>query len=351
MNSFSELDLALKSANMLPRRCILILLMISGVEPNPGPGSSSSEDEDSPANEEIYRRQPIISEDGNAESCTVETSNTLRGYKAQYEQFRKFQSRIDTFTNWPSHLKQRPTEMAVAGWFYTGDGDECICFACGGGLTNWQQEDDPWIEHCQFKECPYLRETKGDDFINRHQQIPTARQTEPNQVAYDHIPDEVPVPNHCKHLHCDTQEDQNSDVGNIATAAMEQEGAIGPGQGENDAPHHSTASHQYDFGCDDVGNRDENRNGNHVDVALSPTEQNNIDDPNLDSAQLIEPERNLYGNLQRRFTCRICHINRVNALFLLCRHLMFCMECTLYVDECPFCDTPILERIRTFMTG
>ncbi|KAH3795411.1 hypothetical protein DPMN_148961 [Dreissena polymorpha] len=321
--------------------------MISGVEPNPGPGSSSSE------------------------------GNTRRGYKAQYKQFRTFHSRVDTFTNWPSHLKQRPTEMAVAGWYYTGDGDECICFACGGGLANWQQEDDPWIEHCKFKECPYLWEAKGDDFINRHQEIPdfAATQTESNQVANDYIPVEFPELNHCKHAHSDTQADQNSNVGNITTAAIEQEVTIGPGQGENDALHHSTATHQHDFGYDDVGmtdqnyhvaveqpylvlpefveqgNRDQNRNGNYVDVALSLTEQNDIDDPNLDFAQLIEPERNLYGNLQRRFTCRICHINRVNALFLLCRHLMFCMECTLYVDECPFCDTPIFERIRTFMTG
>ncbi|XP_052216582.1 E3 ubiquitin-protein ligase XIAP-like [Dreissena polymorpha] len=50
---------------------------------------------------------------------------------------------------------------------YTGVDDTCRCFACDGGLRNWEPGDDPWIEHCRwFPACPYARAVKGDEFIS-----------------------------------------------------------------------------------------------------------------------------------------------------------------------------------------
>ncbi|KAH3812946.1 hypothetical protein DPMN_141389 [Dreissena polymorpha] len=48
-----------------------------------------------------------------------------------------------------------------------GVDDTCRCFACDGGLRNWEPGDDPWIEHCRwFPACPYARAVKGDEFIS-----------------------------------------------------------------------------------------------------------------------------------------------------------------------------------------
>lgn len=47
------------------------------------------------------------------------------------------------------------------------------CFFCGGGLFNWEADDDPWIEHARwFPKCVYLRQSKGDEFIYKvHQEV------------------------------------------------------------------------------------------------------------------------------------------------------------------------------------
>lgn len=47
-----------------------------------------------------------------------------------------------------------------------GPGDTVKCFFCGGGLKDWRQTDDPWIEHARwFPRCGYVAMVKGERFI------------------------------------------------------------------------------------------------------------------------------------------------------------------------------------------
>ena len=40
------------------------------------------------------------------------------------------------------------------------------CFACDGGLQNWDSGDEPWLEHARsFPFCSYVLEVKGLEFI------------------------------------------------------------------------------------------------------------------------------------------------------------------------------------------
>ncbi|WAR07855.1 BIR7B-like protein [Mya arenaria] len=56
--------------------------------------------------------------------------------------------------------------LADAGFHFTGVGDLVRCFACDGGLRQWDAGEDPWIEHCRsFPACPFARKTKGHEFI------------------------------------------------------------------------------------------------------------------------------------------------------------------------------------------
>merc|ERR1712115_602051 len=56
--------------------------------------------------------------------------------------------------------------MAAAGLFYVGLSDQVKCFYCDGGLREWQQEDDPWVEHAGwFHSCGFVRLKKGEQFI------------------------------------------------------------------------------------------------------------------------------------------------------------------------------------------
>lgn len=76
--------------------------------------------------------------------------------------------RLETFRDWSAATAAtakhfvRPSELARAGFFYTGRGDVVECFACGGTLRDWCDADrDPWTCHAvRFPRCSYVRENK-----------------------------------------------------------------------------------------------------------------------------------------------------------------------------------------------
>ena len=71
-----------------------------------------------------------------------------------------FESRLATFHTWPPGLKQRPEQMAKAGFFYEGVSDQVKCFSCDGGLGSWEEGDSPEEEHAKwFPGCTYLQLT------------------------------------------------------------------------------------------------------------------------------------------------------------------------------------------------
>lgn len=86
----------------------------------------------------------------------------------QYQDKITYESRLATFQKWPKAIKQRPANLAEAGFFYTGVGDQTLCFHCGGGLKDWEENDDPWEQHALwFSKCVYLNLKKGAEFIKK----------------------------------------------------------------------------------------------------------------------------------------------------------------------------------------
>lgn len=55
-----------------------------------------------------------------------------------YPHFAVYDNRLLSFQEWPRSMKQKPNELADAGFFYTGKGDQTLCFHCGGGLKDWE---------------------------------------------------------------------------------------------------------------------------------------------------------------------------------------------------------------------
>ena len=84
-----------------------------------------------------------------------------------YPQYSTYQARLASYREWPPGLRQTKEEMAAAGLYYYGVSDQVKCFYCDGGLREWQEEDDPWVEHAGwFQECAYVRLVRGDEFVN-----------------------------------------------------------------------------------------------------------------------------------------------------------------------------------------
>ncbi|CAH0553039.1 unnamed protein product [Brassicogethes aeneus] len=78
------------------------------------------------------------------------------------------QSRLESFKQWPKSLRQKPEDLASAGFFYLGCGDQVLCFHCGGGLKDWEENDEPWEQHGMwFPKCSYLLLKKGVEYVNK----------------------------------------------------------------------------------------------------------------------------------------------------------------------------------------
>lgn len=48
---------------------------------------------------------------------------------------------------WPKQMAQSPLPLALAGFFYTGEGDRVKTFCCGLVVNQWNHFDVPWDKH------------------------------------------------------------------------------------------------------------------------------------------------------------------------------------------------------------
>nr|WIE95435.1 hypothetical protein [Microctonus hyperodae filamentous virus] len=107
-------------------------------------------------------------------------------------------SRLATFAAyWPRAVRQRPDQLADAGFYYTGVGDQTMCFYCNGGLKDWEDDDDPWLQHARwFKKCPYVLLKKGKDYVQQVESGIRIVVTPPSPTDVELIP--PPPPPLCK---------------------------------------------------------------------------------------------------------------------------------------------------------
>ncbi|XP_063383474.1 death-associated inhibitor of apoptosis 1-like [Cydia fagiglandana] len=77
-------------------------------------------------------------------------------------------ARLRIFEDWPKSMKQKPEELAEAGFYYTGQSDKTKCFYCDGGLKDWEEDDVPWEQHARwFDRCAYVQLVKGEDYVQK----------------------------------------------------------------------------------------------------------------------------------------------------------------------------------------
>ncbi|GLV43984.1 Death-associated inhibitor of apoptosis 2 [Carabus blaptoides fortunei] len=67
------------------------------------------------------------------------------------------ESRLRTFSAWPSDAAVDPVRIAKAGFYYTGQGLEVQCFCCGGKITEWNYGDQVMAKHRRLDpSCPFV---------------------------------------------------------------------------------------------------------------------------------------------------------------------------------------------------
>lgn len=106
--------------------------------------------------------------------------------------------RLKSFTSWPIGIKQRPEELAAAGFYYSGYGDQLFCFSCGLEMCQLEPDANPWVEHEKIlnslnKNCAHLDFNHKVLIINqmKNQQQINSKKTEILELKHDEIEDDT----------------------------------------------------------------------------------------------------------------------------------------------------------------
>ncbi len=78
--------------------------------------------------------------------------------QVQIMAYKYYNDRLETFKTWPCSDRMKPSQLAKAGFRYTGQGDRCICEWCETVLHSWDYFDEPISEHRRHNpKCEYLK--------------------------------------------------------------------------------------------------------------------------------------------------------------------------------------------------
>ncbi|XP_060585939.1 baculoviral IAP repeat-containing protein 3-like isoform X2 [Ruditapes philippinarum] len=99
-------------------------------------------------------------------ALTNESRSPPPSYTIRSPRYQTMKARLASFENFPSGNCIPHQQLAVAGLFFTGQGDLCRCFCCDGGLKDWSSGDDPIKEHARsFPNCSYINSLKGKQYV------------------------------------------------------------------------------------------------------------------------------------------------------------------------------------------
>ena len=88
-----------------------------------------------------------------------------------------YEDRLTTFETWSKQILPNKFDLAKAGFYYIGNGDEVICFACSekvfAKVNSWEKTDVPFDEHKKWSpNCMFLKMTgyeKSNQSVNPFQ--------------------------------------------------------------------------------------------------------------------------------------------------------------------------------------
>lgn len=204
-----------------------------------------------------------------------------------YPKYTLVDKRMESFKDWPISIKQKPKDLATAGFFYTGSGDQTICFHCGIGLKDWQENDEPWEEHAMWSpKCLFLRLQKGHEYIS--------------QVA-------------AKYSAVLVNRKTSSD-----SSATETNGTL-----------ESSTCSSLNINIPDPK------------ATVVSNQKNRV--------QTKDRYDEEYGNGNVPL-CGICYVNERSVLYLPCRHMIACVDCGTTASTCPVCRGEVKAYVKAIMS-
>ncbi|XP_065340488.1 baculoviral IAP repeat-containing protein 7-B-like [Cloeon dipterum] len=86
-----------------------------------------------------------------------------------YPEFAIYTSRYNSFDFLPNIDTKTAIALSRAGFFYTGIGNQVVCFHCNLVMKEWDPNDDPYVKHCRLNaDCRHLMLCNGKSSYVKH---------------------------------------------------------------------------------------------------------------------------------------------------------------------------------------
>ncbi|KAK0042869.1 inhibitor of apoptosis [Biomphalaria pfeifferi] len=247
--------------------------------------------------------------------------------------------RIKTFSNWPtSHFIQKE-DLADAGFYYAAYGDCARCFFCGGGLRNWEDEDDVWVEHARwFPKCAFIRQLMGQNFVDAVQELNKTNDKISFQMVIetmDGSPAAFQLDSKSQPLKRDAAVRAMIEFGYKETQVLE-------------VANHVKSQENVIMSADVLLKKlnEESETNPHLSSRQLRALRKSATEQDLESIRKMK-ERN--NELRQQTMCKICMDKDVEVVFLPCGHLVSCAECAGALKDCAVCRKPVKGTVRAFL--
>ena len=244
--------------------------------------------------------------------------------------------------------------------YIAGTEDLVRCFFCGGGLSNWESEDDPWVEHAHwFPECQFLSQCKGQEFIDWVKEMVRLQECDDYNI--------------CEQQYSPPVQEKEIILESAAACSLYEMGyskTIVQKAATSWYAHHQSTPMAGNlmteiFNIEDAMSREETYTDpiseceketleHSIKTTSTQAENDNSCAANeaCASDECIETELESLKKENRKLKdmtmCKICMDNEINIVFLPCGHMTACGECAPAMRLCPLCRTKVKGTVRAY---
>ncbi|XP_044016513.1 death-associated inhibitor of apoptosis 1-like [Aphidius gifuensis] len=232
-------------------------------------------------------------------SATLGSLGIARPKRPAHPEYASYDARLRTFDVWPKSMPQTKEQLVDAGFYYTGTGDQTQCYHCGGGLKDWEPEDDPWKQHASwFTKCYYVLTVKGQAYINsvigQNVTAPTKEETM-----------KMDLPSYIQKVEQSTSQTTETPISHENNNE----------KNETEKPSTSTSASASSTSILTNSNK--------------PQKEKNSDDARL---------------------CKICYNEELGIVFLPCGHIVACVKCAPGMVTCAVCRGRVDMTVRAIIS-
>ncbi|BFZ08653.1 hypothetical protein BsWGS_11692 [Bradybaena similaris] len=247
--------------------------------------------------------------------------------------------RLESFEPWPRDHHLKKEDLADAGFYYAGYGDCARCFYCGGGLRNWEDNDNVWVEHARwFPKCAFIRQTMGQQFVDAVQDLNKSH----DQITFEMVTNIMG--SSAASFQLDTKNMPLKRDPAVITV-------LGMGYEDKDVLEAANfVKESWGILSADKLFEKLEQDGKRRRKTESPAESQAIrNSTESKDEEVMNQLKEQNNQLRQQTVCKICMDKEVAVVFLPCGHLISCTDCAAALKDCPVCRNLVRGIVRAFM--